>query len=402
MPMATSFEHVIPEVLPGSDSSGWMLSEHLTFLNHGSFGARPRPIYEYQEQLRLQVEASPVSQMVDEMSAALPGIKHAIGSFIGADAQGIGMVHNASEAINAVVRSIEFKPGDEIVTTSHGYGAVLQLLRYVSSRHDVKLHELDIAVPVSASRDTVQRVLDALDTRTRLVVIDHVTSSTALRMEIEPIVTLCRARGIDVLVDGAHAPGMLDLDISLLKPTWYVGNLHKWVCGPLGAGFLWTDPSRRHEVHPAVISHGYSEGYAAEFDWQGTRDMSAWRTIPYAIEWMDTTWGWTHIRAHNHALASWAHQHLLEAWGVDPLSPRDGSILGSMATLRLPEGIQSRWSSYEDLQKHIRTKYGIEVPIFDWNDQWLLRVSAQVYNRPDEYRAIARAVLEIAQGISCD
>lgn len=402
MPTATSFQHVIPEELPGSDSSGWMLSEDLTFLNHGSFGARPRPIYEYQQQLRLQVEASPVSQLVDEMSAALPGIKSAIGSFIGADAEGIGMVQNASEAINAVVRSIEFKPGDEIVTTSHGYGAVLQLLRYVSSRHDVKLHELDISVPVSSSRDTVQRVLDALDTRTRLVVIDHVTSSTALRMEVEPLVTLCRASGIDVLVDGAHAPGMLELDISSLKPTWYVGNLHKWVCGPIGAGFLWTDESRRQEVHPAVISHGYSEGYAAEFDWQGTRDMSAWRTIPYVIEWMDTTWGWANIRAHNHALACWAHQYLLEAWDVDSLSPRDGSLLGSMATLRLPEGIRARWSSCEDFQKHIRTKYGIEVPIFDWNDHWLLRVSAQVYNRPDDYRAMARAVLEIAQGISCD
>ncbi|MDG2292510.1 MAG: aminotransferase class V-fold PLP-dependent enzyme [Phycisphaerales bacterium] len=396
--MSHDVEIQCPEPLPGSDVSGWMLSPELTFLNHGSFGARSRHVHAYQEQVRTEVESSPVSELVDTMIEALPEIKSSIAGFVGADPNGIGLVQNASEAMNAVVRSIDFDSADEIVATSHGYGAVLQLLRYVAQRYGLKLHEVDVSVPVVSPRDTVQNVLDAMNKHTRLVVIDHITSSTGLRMDVETIVGACRNQGIDVLVDGAHAPGMVELDITALDPTWYVGNLHKWVCAPIGAGFLWSAASRRDEVHPAVISHGYLEGYAAEFDWQGTRDMTAWRCVPHAIEWMDSTWGWDRIRAHNHALACWAHQVLSNAWGVDHLSPLDGSLLGSMATLRLPEGVRPKFNDFESLQRHIRSRFGIEVPIFEWNGQWLLRVSAQVYNRPEQYMALADAILEVAEG----
>ena len=396
--MSRPIEIQCPEPLPESDASGWMLSPDLIFLNHGSFGARARPVHAYQEQVRAEVESSPVSELVDTMIEALPSIKSSIADFVGVDSDGIGMVHNASEAMNAVVRSIDFNASDEIVATSHGYGAVLQLLRYVARRYGLKLHEVDVSVPVVSPHDTVQSVLDALNKHTRLVVIDHITSSTGLRMDVETIVRACRNKGIDVLVDGAHAPGMVELDIKALDPTWYVGNLHKWVCAPIGAGFLWTAASRRDEVRPAVISHGYLESYAAEFDWQGTRDMSAWRCVPYAIEWMDTMWGWDCIRTHNHHLACWAHAYLAKAWSVDCLSPRDGSMLGSMATLQLPEGVRPKFDDFESLQRHIRSQFRIEVPIFEWDGQWLLRVSAQVYNRPEQYMALADAILEVADG----
>ena len=389
-----------PDPLPESDLSHWMLSAGQIYLNHGSFGARPKAIHTIQEEVRRSNESSPIDALVDQMIEALPVIKERIGGFIGADPDGIGMVQNASEAINSVVRSIEFKPGDEIVTTAHGYNAVLQLLRYVCTRSGAVLHEVAVPLPAEGSFDTVQPVLDAMNDKTRLVLIDHVTSPTALLVDVATVVNECRERGIDVLVDGAHAPGMLDLDLTSLEPTWYVGNLHKWVCAPIGAGFLWTQESHRDQVHPAIISHGYLEGYAAEFDWQGTRDMSAWRVVPTVIEWMERQWGWDRIRTHNHGLAAWAHDHLVDSWGREALTPLTGELLGSMAALKLPEGpFESHFQDHLALQRHLRHDHGIEVPIMDWGEGWLVRVSAQLYNRPDDYLALDRAVKSIAMSI---
>jgi len=377
-----------------------MLSPGQVYLNHGSFGARPRAIHAIQDDIRVGNEASPIDALVDQMIEALPAVKSSIGAFIGADPDGIGMVQNASEAINSVVRSIEFEPDDEIVATTHGYNAVLQLLRYVCHRTGALLREVPVELPAHDAGDTVDSVLQAINERTRLVLIDHVTSPTALHIDVTSIVQHCRQRGIDVLVDGAHAPGMLELDVAALGPTWYVGNLHKWVCAPIGAGFLWTDESHRDRVHPAIISHGYLDGYAAEFDWQGTRDMSAWRAVPAVIDWMEARWGWSAIRAHNHALACWAHVHLVEAWGRDPLTPLSGELLGSMAALRLPEGpFETHFDDHLALQRHLRHEHGIEVPVMDWGDGWLIRVSAQLYNRPEDYVALAHAVKSIAESL---
>ena len=389
-----------PSPLPDSDIRHWMLSDELIFLNHGSFGARPRPIYAMQEDLRRSNESRPIEALVDQMIDVLPVVKRSIGQFIGADPDGIGMVQNASEAINSVVRSIEFAPGDEIVTTTHGYNAVLQLLRYVSNRSGAVLHEIPVPIPVRDAGESIAAVLDAISDRTRLVLIDHVTSPTALHVDVAGVIEHCRARGIDVLVDGAHAPGMLELDVTTLAPTWYVGNLHKWVCAPIGAAFLWTEEACRDRVHPAIISHGYTDGYAAEFDWQGTRDMSAWRLVPDVIDWMERQWGWASIRAHNHALATWAHAHLVESWNSDPLTPLSGELLGSMAAIRLPEGpFEQRFGDPLELQRHLRHDFGIEVPIMDWGGRWLLRVSAQIYNRPDDYLALDRAVKSITASL---
>ena len=390
-----------PEPLPDSELSHWMLSADQIYLNHGSFGARPRAIHAIQEDIRLGNEASPIDALVDQMIEALPVVKQSIASFIGADPDGIGMVQNASEAINSVVRSIEFKADDEIVATTHGYNAVLQLLRYVTHRTGATLHEVPVELPVHEAHGTIESVLKAINDRTRLVLIDHVTSPTALCVDVETVVQHCRQQGIDILVDGAHAPGMLDLAVAELAPTWYVGNLHKWVCAPIGAGFLWTDEPNRDRVHPAIISHGYLEGYAAEFDWQGTRDMSAWRAVPAVIDWMEDRWGWAEIRAHNHALACWAHAHLLEVWGREPLTPVSGELLGSMAALRLPEGpFIDHFADHLALQRHLRHDYGIEVPVMEWGDEWLIRVSAQLYNRPEDYVALGRAVKSITESIS--
>ena len=373
-----------------------MLSGELTYLNHGSFGARPRPVHEHQEQLRASLEASPVRVLDEDMILQMPEIKSSLGSFLGMEPAGIGLVQNASEAICSVLRSIQFEPGDEIICTRHGYNAVLQLLRYVSSRHGVTLHVVDIDLPVTCPDSALEHVLSLLGDSTRLVVIDQITSPTALVLDVENLLCECRNRAIDTLVDGAHGPGMIDLDISSMGATWYAGNLHKWTCAPIGAGFLWTDASRLDQTHPVIISHGYEEGYAQEFDWQGTRDMTSWRSIPFVLDWVEKTWGWDAVRTHNHQLATWAHEMLTSALGVEPLSPLDGAMLGSMATVRLPAGIQERLGDPLVLQKMLRHEYRIEVPVMELGEEWFIRVSSQVYNRPRDYEDLAQTLLAIA------
>ncbi len=370
-----------------------MLSGELTYLNHGSFGARPKAVHEHQEQLRAAIEGSPVHAMDEGMPMQMPDIKTSLGTFLGMEPAGIGLVQNASEAICSVLRSIQFESGDEIICTRHGYNAVLQLLRYVANRHEVTLHVVDLELPVLCPDTALEPVLSLLGDRTRLVVIDQITSPTALVLDTRNLLSECRKRGIDTLVDGAHGPGMIDLDISSMGATWYAGNLHKWVCAPIGAGFLWTDPSRLDQTHPVIISHGYEEGYAQEFDWQGTRDMSSWRSIPFVLKWMEEAWGWDAVRAHNHDLATWAHEMLTTSLGVEPLSPLDGGMLGSMAAVRLPPGIQERLGDPLVLQKMLRHENQIEVPVMELGDEWFIRVSSQVYNRPGEYELLANTLL---------
>ena len=373
-----------------------MLSGDLVYLNHGSFGARLKAVHEHQEGLREALEASPVMGMDEDMVDHMPRIKSSLGSFLGMDPGGIGLVQNASEAVCSVLRSIKFEPGDEIICTRHAYNAVLQLLRYISSRHDITLHVVDITLPVSSREEVMTPVISRLGERTRLVVVDQVTSPTALVLPLSSLLAECRSRGIDTLVDGAHAPGMIELDISSLGATWYAGNLHKWVCAPIGAGFLWTDPSRLDQTHPVIISHGYEEGYAQEFDWQGTRDMTAWRTIPFVIDWVEDAWGWDTLRSHNSALARWAHEMMTDALAVEPLSPLDGCMLGSMAAMPLPPGIQERFEDLQSMQKCLRHEHRIEVPIMELGDRWFVRVSAQAYNRPGDYESLVHALQQMA------
>ena len=226
--------------------------------------------------------------------------------------------------------------------------------------------------------------------------VDHVTSPTALVFPVEKIIAGCRARGVDVLVDGAHAPGMLDLNVERLGAAYYAGNLHKWPCAPKGSAFLWMRRDRQADVHPLVLSHHLGEGFAREFGWQGTRDLSAWLTLPRALAFMADL-GWDHVRRHNHDLAAWAHRLLCDRWRVEPLSPTDGALLGSMAAVPLPPPL-NRMTEAEGLalQQRLYTEHRVEVPLMSWNGRWLLRVSCQVYNAPVQYERLAELVSRLA------
>jgi isopenicillin-N epimerase len=377
--------------------SQWMLRDDVTFLNHGSFGAVPRVIMAEQDRWRQRLEAEPIELLGRRQAELIAAAKEPLAQFLHMKSQDFGLVTNATEGVNAVLHSLRFGPGDELLTTTHVYNAVRQAMRHTAARHGATYREITIPTPAESAQQVARTIIDGLGERTRLVVMDHVTSPTGLIFPVEAVATACAARGIEVLVDGAHAPGMLELNVPAIGATYYAGNLHKWACAPKGSAFLWVAPQRQADIHPCVISHLYGQGMSAEFGWQGTRDASAWLTIPTAMKFMGDL-GWERVRRHNHALAVWAQAMLCERFVVLPTSPMEGHLLGATATVRLPEPLaQMTEEEGKALQQSLYSDYRIEVPIFAWQGVHHLRVSCQVYNRPDDYHRLADAITAVAR-----
>jgi isopenicillin-N epimerase len=375
--------------------SEWLLNSRITFLNHGSFGSVPKCVFDEQSNWRLRIEADPIETLARRGPELLEASKQSIARWLGMDAQDFGLVTNATEGINAILRSLKFGPGDELLTTTHVYHAVRQAMKYVAKQSGASYREIEVPLPVRSAGQIEELVLAGLSSRTRLLVIDHVTSPTALVLPVERIAAVCSCRGIDVLIDGAHAPGMLPLDIPQTNATYYAGNLHKWACAPKGSAFVWVRPDRQSAIHPLVISHHLGEGFSREFWWQGTRDYSTWLSIPCALEFMAQL-GWKKVMNHNRAMAAWVQEMLCEAWGVEPISPIDGSMLGSMATVPLPapfDGLTELQT--QSLQQALYAEHQIEVPVVRWGDRTFVRPCCQVYNSTDDYRRLAECILQL-------
>jgi isopenicillin-N epimerase len=399
-----------------------MLHEQITFLNHGSFGAVPRVVFEEQEMWRRRIEAEPIELLGRRGHQLIAAAKQTVARWLGMEVADFGFVSNATEGINAVLRSLDFAPGDELLTTSHVYNAVRQAMKYVAGRTGALYRELDLPPASTAASDEADEsgaaarasdapsarysaqaiadaVIGAVTDRTRLVVIDHITSPTALVFPVEQIVAACARRGVDVLVDGAHAAGMIaQLNVPAIGAAYYAGNLHKWACCPKGCGFLWVRPDLQPRVHPVTISHHLGEGLAREFGWQGTRDISAWLAAPRALAFMNEL-GWDRVIAHNHALARWAQQMLCVRWNVAPLSPLDGGMLGSMATVQLPAALSDLSDAQAGkLQQRLYDEFRVEVPVVQWMGKTFVRPCCQVYNMPADYERLADVAQELAQG----
>jgi isopenicillin-N epimerase len=392
--IGTRIERAPPAPLGEGIAGLWQLDPSITFLNHGSFGATPRAVLEAQSRWRRHIETRPVELLHRRRDAMMAPAKAAVGGLVGASPRDLAAVTNATGAVNAVLRSLPLREGQELLTTTHAYNAIRQALRYVARRSGAVLVEAPVPFPLHSPDRIVDAIAAALSERTRLVVVDHVTSPTAVVLPVRRIIELCADRGIDVLIDGAHAPGMVPLCIEELAPAWYAGNLHKWVCAPKGAAFLWARPDRQAEVHPTTISHHLDEGFEREFAWQGTRDITAFLAAANAIEFMEGL-GWDRVRRHNHEMAVWAQQMLCARFGVDPATPADGSMLGSMATVPLPPALQGRGTA-EDLQAQLYERHAIEVPVLDFGGSRWVRVSCQVYNGQEDYERLADVLQKIS------
>lgn len=372
------------------------LDPDLAFLNHGSFGAVPTALFERATALRRRIEQNPIAGVWRD---ALPEIRRNArwcAEFVGAPPEATGFVTNATAGLNAVLRSLHFEPGDELLHLDHGYNAVWQTLRFLADTRGVVPRQVPLALPVAGPQAVVDALLGAITARTKLIVLDQVTSPTALRLPVAAVVEAARARGVEVLVDGAHSPGMLERPAAEAPQALaWTGNLHKWTCSLRGCALLCARADRLAELHAPIISHPYREGFAAELDWQGSFDPTPWLLAIEAVSFMDRFGGWPAVRAHNHGLATRMHAMLCARLQLEPLSPLDGSMLGSMATIRLPEPLQPGRDarSAEALQAALLERHGVEIPVWELDAVRYTRISCHVYNRESDYERLADALV---------
>jgi isopenicillin-N epimerase len=380
----------------------WTLDPGITYLNHGSFGATPRVLLERQNEYRAQMEREPVRFFVRELEPLLDHSRNALSTFIGADPNGLAFVVNATSGVNAVLRSLDLDKFDELLVTTHEYNACRNALDYVAGLAGAKVVVVDIPFPIPSADEIVARVLEKVTDRTRLFLIDHVSSQTAVIFPIERLVQELAQRGVDTLVDGAHAPGFLPLDLTKIGAAYYAGNLHKWVCAPKGAAFLHVRENRRASIRPIVISHGANSTrrdrsrFFLEFDWTGTFDPSAWLVVPDALRFLPSLvdGGWPEVMRTNHELVLRARDLLCASLGIE--KPVPDEMLGAMAALPLPDADPSLAGSPDGdpIQDRLLYDYGIEVPFMPWPGpaNRLLRISAQLYNEIGDYEKLASAL----------
>ena len=369
----------------------WMLDPDIAYLNHGSFGARSVDVFEAQIELKTTFERSPIQFLDREGKERVFRAREVVSSFLGCSPTNLGFIENATTGVGCVLQSLSLPEGSEILSTSHVYNGVRQLLRAASSRSNWKYREISVPTPLFTNSEIVETIVAEFTTDTSLLVIDHVASVTGIVFPVKELVEECKNRGIMILIDGAHAPGMLDIDIDALLPDWYIGNLHKWVCGPPGAGFLWVHDAHLDSTHPMTVSHFYEQGFTQEFDWQGTRDITSILCAALAVEWGDNI-GWDKIRNHNHALAISMQNTLVNEWNTEPLSPLDGSLVGAMVTVQLPVGFSTESEHADAMQLWIYEEFKVEIPIMQWQDRAVVRASAQLYTSSKDIQRLLIAV----------
>ena len=377
----------------------WSLDPGVDYLNHGSFGACPVAVLKVQQDLRDELEREPVDFLSRRLPARLDETRVALAGFLGADAEDLVFVTNATMGVNAELRSLPFAPGDEILTTSHVYAACHKTLRYVAELRGARVVVAQLPFPVADEEQIVGAVLAAVTGRTRLALLDHVTSPTALILPIGRLVSELHERGVDTLVDGAHAPGMVPLALSALGAAYYTGNCHKWLCAPKGAAFLHVRRDRQEGLHPTVISHGYQGGFHTEFDWTGTDDPTALLAVPAAIRYLGSLLpgGWTELMARNRTLALECRGILEDSLGVPSAAP--AAMIGSIASVVLPPA--AAVSIAADFDRDRVTSWFRERGVETWFHDAplpLLRVSAQIYNDVEQYRLLAALLLKLLRG----
>lgn len=367
----------------------WAFEEDIVFLNHGSYGATPREVTAEADRWRARLESQPVRFVNEELPGAIRKAAKALAAFVGTAPERLGFVENASDGTNAVLRSVRWREGDEILTTSHVYNAVRKTLAWLSTMTGIVPVEAPVPFPTPDDAAILDAVAGAITPRTRLILVDHVASASAVAMPLPAIVALARAHKIPVLVDGAHGPGMLDLDVDAIGADWYVGNAHKWLCAPKGAAFIAVSPSPAWEVHPTVISHNYGQGFALEFDKIGTRDCAPWLTTPAAIAFHERLGG-PGLRARNADLARRQAARLAAELGTE--QGAGPGLFGAIATIRLPWEGPADWDAARRLRRLVWDETRIELHVTALAGALWARISAAAYNEASDYDGLAAAL----------
>lgn len=379
----------------------WSIAPENTFLNHGAFGACPKPVLAEQQRLRSQLEQDPVRFFSHDFEPLLDRARSQLADFVGVNAEDLAFVSNATTGVNTVLRSLHFEPGEELLTTNHEYNASRNALDFVAERANARIVVAPVPFPLESSDQIIAAVKERVSSKTKLVLLDHLTSQTALVFPIEKLISELTKLGIDTLIDGAQAPGNIPVNLQQLGATYYTGNCHKWLLSPKGAAFLYVRRDKQQQIRPLVISHGANSPrsdksrFQIEFDWIGTDDPTAYLSVPTALNFINTRLdsGWPELMEKNHCLAVKARQIICQQLGVS--LPCPNQAIASMASIPLPE-IVDKFTA-KQLQNTLYNEYSIQVPIFDFlsNQQWLLRISAQIYNTEAQYKKLANALTEL-------
>jgi len=388
----------------------WPLDPAVTFLNHGSFGSCPRPVLDAQRAWRDQMESEPITFFDRDLPSLLADARAPVAAFLVADPEDLVFVPNATTAVSTVLGSLRFEPGDELLTTDHEYNATLNALRRTAARDGASVVVARIPFPISDPGEALEAIVRAVTRRTRLALVSHITSPTALVLPIAAIVSELDRRGVDTLVDAAHAPGMVPIDLRSLGAAYWTGNAHKWLCAPKGAAVLHVRSDRRATIRPLVVSHGANDprvergAYRNEFEWLGTSDPTAYLSVPAAIDFVASLdpEGWSGVMRRNADLARLARDVLCACLGV--ALPAPDSMLGAMAAVPLPGPTPSREVAL-DLRDRLLDEYDIEVAVVPWPvpaalesaaspRALVVRVSAQLYNTLADYERLGEALAE--------
>lgn len=377
----------------------FLLDPSIVFLNHGSFGATPKPVFREYQRWQRELEKQPVEFLGRRVTALMAEARSVLGKYVGAHADNLVYTQNATIALNIVARSLNLKAGDEVLATAHEYGAIDRMWRFLAKELGFNYVNQTTSLPVPSEEKFIEEFWAGVTLNTRVVCVSQITSSTALILPVEALIARAREAGILTVVDGAHAPGQLPLRLDSLGADFYAGNLHKWLCAPKGAGFLYARPDVQNLIKPLVVSWGYesdapgSSVFVDHHEWWGTRDMAAFLSVPSAIEFQEK-YEWERVREACHQLALDCQKRICELTGLPPLHPPAGDWFRQMFTAPLPANTDAA-----RLKDRLYSEFKIEVPILEWNGNKLIRVSVQGYNTQDDLNALCDALAILLKGV---
>ena len=375
----------------------FLLDPEVVFLNHGSFGACPRPVFEKYQEWQRRLEWQPVQFLGVELDQLLLQSRQVLADYLHSQANNLVYIPNATHGVNIIARSILLKPGDEILTTDQEYGACNYAWDFVSQKTGATYKQQAIQLPVSSEEEIVGQFWQGVTPKTKVIFISHIASPTSLTFPIQMICQRARQAGILSVVDGAHAPGQSDLDLTALQADFYTGNCHKWMLSPKGAGFLYALPDVQHMIEPLIVSWGYPSRSTTPretpfidlLQWTGTKDPAAALSVPAAIEFMRLN-HWGDVRRECHDLLRSALELTGEWSGFEPLYPLDSTLYHQMGTLPIPQV-----RDILELKARLYDGYKIEIPCMEWNGRHYVRLSVQGYNSEDDIAKLVRSLLEI-------
>ncbi len=369
----------------------FLLRPDVIFLNHGSFGACPEPVFKVYQSWQLELERQPVEFLARRFADLMRDARESLAAFVGADADELVYVPNATTGLNIVARSLPLQAGDEVLATDHEYGALDRTWRFLCAKRGARYIRQPVPLPVESAEQVVEAVWAGVTPRTRALFISHITSPTAIIFPVAGLVERAREAGLITIVDGAHTPGQIPLDLKTLGADFYSGNCHKWMCAPKDAAFLYARRDMQHRVEPLVVSWGWESEkpgpsrFIDEQEWQGTRDVAAYLSVPAAIRFM-AEHDWLRVRQECHELVRYARERVSELAGLPPITPDSAEWFAQMAALPIP------YCDLDTLKRRLYDEFRIEIPTVEWNGRHFVRISIQAYNTRANVDALVEAL----------